>query len=437
MAVSVENIGHGTLSENHRPPEDHDDTGIKTSLPTRDDRPLQKSQSHAEERPAIAASPRSSSSMPSSPEPLLWTRAAQKRTRPIHDVDGPHTEFLSCKKRRLRRDLITSRLSRPYSMPATHIIHREASASGDKRFMKLAAVARSKKLNAVVVPTPEDYGTRMPTNPNTGCRPQRGPVVPLNQTGSHHMQASSEIVRRAAILNRIRLRVRDERRGSVGLSGVAEAPSVVVSNEQGMVVSNRSQVGNDRPLMMNACCPQGPVAMSRNWDSTTAGPAAEAHEQNHNPNNTNTSDTLPPNPSSTASAADVLHLGRLSPRLKPLRSPELRPFSASSSRGAQITRPMDEDQLDDDSLSFPGSSVLFAADDDEAGGSSLDGDEDDDIYADFSIIFGGGGGPTGNEDSGGDGGGGDGGGGVHHVPVGTEHFEDYMDDLDGIPWAVR
>lgn len=265
-------------------------------------------------------------------------------------------------------------------MPATHIIHREASAAGDQRFMKLAAVARSKKLNAVVVPTPEDYGTRMPSNAGK----QQGPVVPLNQTGSHHMQASSEIVRRAAILNRIRLKVRDDWRGSMSEVG---PPCVVVSDEQGKIVT-------DRPLMNAAMC-------SQEAPSTQREIAAET-ESNQNP--------------STA-AADVLHLGRLSPRLKPLRSPELR-----ASRGTQITRPMDDDQLDDDSLSFPNNSVLYA---DEAADCSLE----EDVYADFSVIFGGG-----DSEDEGDGLMGNAGG---QPFAATEHFEDYMDELDGIPRAVR
>lgn len=325
--------------------------------------------------------------------------AAEKRRRPTHDVDGPHTELLGCKKRRLRRDLITSRLSRPYSMPATHIIHREASAAGDQRFMKLAAVARSKKLNAVVVPTPEDdYGTRILSGANAGYRRQRqaqGPVVPLNQTGSHHMQVSSEIVRRAAILNRIRLKARDER-------------------SWGSLTDRRWKVMNTTGGSEEEASTAGSSSSGR---ETTAATTATAAEET-GPNST---------------AADVLPLGRLSPRLQPFRSPELR-----AARGQQITKVMDEDQLDDDSLSFPGNSVLlFADEDEEAAADACLGEVD--VYADFSIIFGGGGengsgvaDDPGNSNSNNH-------GGVSSVVAcaGTEHYEDYMDDLDGIPRAVR
>jgi uncharacterized membrane protein YgcG len=61
-----------------------------------------------------------------------------KRQRHRLDVDGPNTADLCCKKRRLRTVLITSRLSQPYSQPATHILNREGQKHGDKRFLKMA-----------------------------------------------------------------------------------------------------------------------------------------------------------------------------------------------------------------------------------------------------------------------------------------------------------
>ncbi|KAM5354029.1 hypothetical protein ACJ41O_000679 [Fusarium nematophilum] len=65
-------------------------------------------------------------------------RHGVKRRRGASDVDGFNTAGLSVKKRRLRADLITSRLSQPYSQPATHILNREGQESGDKRFLKMA-----------------------------------------------------------------------------------------------------------------------------------------------------------------------------------------------------------------------------------------------------------------------------------------------------------
>ncbi|KND90760.1 hypothetical protein TOPH_04571 [Tolypocladium ophioglossoides CBS 100239] len=52
---------------------------------------------------------------------LLNPHTGVKRRRSRLDVDGPNTAGLSSKKRRLRFHLVTSRLSQPYSYPATHI----------------------------------------------------------------------------------------------------------------------------------------------------------------------------------------------------------------------------------------------------------------------------------------------------------------------------
>lgn len=54
----------------------------------------------------------------------------RKRSRAMADVDGDNSDTRQRKKRRLRRDLITSRLSRPYASPATHIISRNAVKLG-------------------------------------------------------------------------------------------------------------------------------------------------------------------------------------------------------------------------------------------------------------------------------------------------------------------
>ena len=52
---------------------------------------------------------------------LLNPPTGVKRRRSRLDVDGPNTAGLSFKKRRLRFQLVTSRLSQPYSHPATHV----------------------------------------------------------------------------------------------------------------------------------------------------------------------------------------------------------------------------------------------------------------------------------------------------------------------------
>lgn len=68
----------------------------------------------------------------STPSPIKFSFSAAckqilslKRRRPLWDVDGSHT--IGKKKRRLRLHLITSRLSRPFSSPATNIADRGGS----------------------------------------------------------------------------------------------------------------------------------------------------------------------------------------------------------------------------------------------------------------------------------------------------------------------
>ncbi|KAJ0297964.1 hypothetical protein COL5a_009951 [Colletotrichum fioriniae] len=131
-----------------------------------------------------------------SSQPSSFNRV--KRARAESDVDGPYTAGLSCKKRRLRLHLITSRLSQPYSLPATHIINREAGPLGDKRFVKLAAVA---------------------TSPDVG---------------KQGLLRESSIMLRAAVLNRIRLRVRNEatQRGDIGIAVTAANAAVLHHGQQ-------------------------------------------------------------------------------------------------------------------------------------------------------------------------------------------------------------
>src|SRR5277367_2581718 len=60
-----------------------------------------------------------------------------KRRRPLWDVDGGTSE--GKKKRRLRLNLITSRLSQPFSIPATNIVNRGIS--------KIAIWAKGRRLD--------------------------------------------------------------------------------------------------------------------------------------------------------------------------------------------------------------------------------------------------------------------------------------------------
>ncbi|KAJ3574483.1 hypothetical protein NPX13_g4350 [Xylaria arbuscula] len=119
-----------------------------------------------EEEPAEMVASKHSSSA----QLVLDSRQQMKRIRTSDDVDGPGTAALSCKKRRLLLHLVTSRLSRPFSLPATHILIRE---SGDN----MPVLHRIQQLTAL------------------GARRAAG-----------HQGAL--LVRKAAILNRIRIGVR-------------------------------------------------------------------------------------------------------------------------------------------------------------------------------------------------------------------------------------
>lgn len=88
---------------------------------------LQVSETASLEPPLHALHPASSWQSPftkgpfSSSQPTeMVTRQVLKRSRPQEEIDR-FGEGASRKKRRLRHDLVTSRLSRPYATPATHI----------------------------------------------------------------------------------------------------------------------------------------------------------------------------------------------------------------------------------------------------------------------------------------------------------------------------
>ncbi|KAK4174334.1 hypothetical protein QBC36DRAFT_42876 [Triangularia setosa] len=292
----------------------------------------------------------SPSSLPVRPRPNL------KRRRPDSDVDGYNTASMSCKKRRLLRQFVTSRLSAPFSLPATHILNREVVASGDKRFLKLAAIMATRKLQPQPPPPPQ--------------------VSP------------DSFLRRQAIFNRCRLRMATEgmARGGGGSNG-PERPAVL--QQPG---AEGAGFGLMRALHPSAGVSTPTISVSPQPPSWSPKPAAAPSSP------PNRSPPLGP----TASGASPTRLRIPSPRLRPLRSPELR-----------VTRPAlaldDMEDLDDDSVAFP-TSVH----------ESRYGDEPDEVYADFGLIFGGGG--EGNESD-------------EEGPA--EQFEDYMDDLDGIPWNVR
>ncbi|XXH04500.1 hypothetical protein Hte_010916 [Hypoxylon texense] len=328
------------------------------------------------------------------PSPLALRPA--KRGRALHDVDGPGTGSLSCKKRRLRLHLVTSRLSQPYSWPATHILNRE---SGDDdspvlgRFLlKFAAVG----------------------------------AAALKKAGHQ-----SAIVRKAAILNRVRIGVRQAAvlRGHTVLAGMAARGNSLSHGLQLVTTSNSATgarfPGNappyDHPYDLpypippvwrphtTAFHPASPSSSSsssftspvssasgREGGSTSNARAAPGETQradtNSNPTTAITASSQPPPVASLRR--------RTSPPPKPPNMPSQR------------------EQEEED--------VAFPSPDLETRYADFSDDDLDDVYADFGVLFGSGSGsPEGGSGSSNEGAG------------GGEHFyEEYLDELDGLRWVA-
>ncbi|OTB07903.1 hypothetical protein M426DRAFT_19458 [Hypoxylon sp. CI-4A] len=291
------------------------------------------------------------------PPTVLALRPA-KRVRALHDVDGPGTGSLSCKKRRLRLQLVTSRLSQPYSWPATHILNRE---SGDdapmlSQFLKFAAVSALKR-------------------------------------AGHQ----SSLVRKAAILNRVRIGVRQAAvlRGHTVIAGMAARGNHLSHGLQVITSSNRE---------VNAIFP----ALGPNPYDQPVPPAWRPHTTAFHPPFPGWS---PPDPgastrSSSAAGTAASNLSAAVPR----KSPSPRP---STPAGTTNTSPGLEDENED---------VAFPSPDLESRYVDLSDDDMDDVYADFGVLFGSGARSP-------EGGGGESAGGEHF-------YEEYLDELDGIRWVA-
>ncbi|RKU44114.1 hypothetical protein DL546_002743 [Coniochaeta pulveracea] len=298
---------------------------------------------------------------------LSTPEQALKRRRPTSDVDGPNTATLGCKKRRLRRNLITSRLSRPFSLPATHIINREFAAINDKRFLKLSAILSARWRIATAA----------------------APVHPVNHS------SPSGLLRRAAMINRLKQRLRERAMegGDLKMADMATNAAVVQESQVlGVMAGAR--------FPTSSWCQVAPMPLLHiPGPGTHTPPTAQAAAQSRlSPH----SSQVKPMVVRATSAGGKLSR---SPRMKPVRSPDLR-----SSRPPAIVAGLDDDEyLDDEEASFPTSEYESRYDLAE---------EPDDVYADFGIIFSGG-----NVDDFADGEG--------------DHYDDYMDDMDGIPWTVR
>lgn len=298
-------------------------------------------------------------------------RQGVKRRRALSDVDGPHTAGLGCKKRRLRRNLITSRLSKPFSMPASHIINRESVALGDRRSLKLTAILSARRIHS-----------SMTTSGH-----------PSSQANKAYYASPSSLLRRAAIVNRFRLGV---------LNGELERGSDLVNmlTKDNATLSERSRGAGP---VVGARFPANP------WPGSgplIPGLRLPLSGQRVLPEPLSPETVLqrmplgPPPPKVTVdTAVSPMPKVARSPRLKPVKSPLLR-----------SPRPWDEEEyFDEEETAFPTMEYESRYESTE---------ETDHVYADFGVIFGGG-----SADG--------------HSDEEPDHYDDYMDELDGIPQTAR
>ncbi|KAF4961051.1 hypothetical protein FSARC_10285 [Fusarium sarcochroum] len=282
-----------------------------------------------------------------------------KRPRGTSDVDGFNTADLSVKKRRLRADLITSRLSQPYSQPATHILNREGQEAGDKRFLKMA--------------TSVDLARRIA-----------------------HLHATSFL--RFSTMNRLRKRLSLGQPASGGRRYEQEIAAITSKSTGKSTLRHQILQDPSSSKSLNICPtgtgiigPPGVIASTRPQPSPL-GPKSFQHSK---PTVCRFSKPAAlPLPVSDVAATKK----RTSPRLFPIRSPELRP-----------TAPLPPlDDLEEDSFAY-----MHPADDDW----DDVGDDQESVYSDFSVLFGQNSESTGGEDD--------------------RSYEEYLDELDGICWMSR
>ncbi|KAI8961045.1 hypothetical protein F5Y11DRAFT_244233 [Daldinia sp. FL1419] len=279
-----------------------------------------------------------------------------KRGRALHDVDGPGTGGLPCKKRRLRLHLVTSRLSLPFSWPATHILNRE---SGDdspvlSHFLKFAAIGSLRKAG--------------------------------------HQSA---LIRKAAILNRVRIGVRQAAalRGHTVIAGMA-ARGNSLSHGLQLVTTSSSSTGA-----------RFPGHIPSPYDHPMP-PAWRPHTTSLHPS------SIGPNP-----LVRCISTSRKGSPENRSPSPAATCPSPPPQPNIQSSTPDPPTQVEDDDIAFPSPDL-------ETRYADFSDDDLDDVYADFGVIFGSG--ARSPED----------GSGNSETTSGEHFYEEYLDELDGIRWIA-
>ncbi|KAI1758731.1 hypothetical protein GGR53DRAFT_210996 [Hypoxylon sp. FL1150] len=302
--------------------------------------------------------------------PRLSPRPA-KRGRALDDVDGPGTGGLPCKKRRLRLALVTSRLSQPYSWPATHILNRE---SGDdapmlSRFLKFAAMGTLKRAG--------------------------------------HQSA---LVRKAAILNRVRIGVRQAAvlRGYTVLAGMAA---------RGNSLSHGLQLVTTSSGATGARFPGNAPPYDHPYDLPyPIPPVWRPHTTAFHPSpSSSPTSSAPGRESSTKNTKGI---EKENPGFMPATALSRTPSSSLKVTSPPLRQPIIQSQREEEE------DVAFPSPDLETRYTDFSDDDMDDVYADFGVLFGSG---SGSSES----------GSGSTEGTGGEHFyEEYLDELDGLRWVA-
>ncbi|KAI8625632.1 hypothetical protein F5Y19DRAFT_261759 [Xylariaceae sp. FL1651] len=329
-----------------------------------------------------------------SPDPDTLTLALRpaKRTRPLHDVDGPGTDKLPCKKRRLLLHLVTSRLSQPFSLPATHILIRESSDN----------------------------------------MPVLHRIQQLASLGARRVGHQSSLVRKAAILNRVRIGVRQAAvsRGHTIMADLAARGNALNHGLQLVTMPSSGSMGARYPGTSMEMAAN--VTPARNTSATKPiPPVRRLHTTScHSPiahgSDTDTRPRTPPTPDQesgvyhSVSAAHVCGHTRMqretfkeSARVPSTVPRYVPPVPVTTSKPASHTYADISDE--EDNTAFPASNFRDRYAD-------LSDDDMDDVYADFGVLFGSGARSPEARTVG--------------SPAEEQFYEEYLDELDGIPWVA-
>ncbi|KAI1161898.1 hypothetical protein F5B18DRAFT_653184 [Nemania serpens] len=338
---------------------------------------------------------------PAGPTALALRPNLKKRVRLPDDVDGPGTATLPVKKRRLLLRLVTSRLSRPFSLPATHILIRESSDN-------MPVLHRIQQLAMTL--------------------------------GARRAGRETALVRKAAILNRVRIGVRQAAmsRGHVIMADLAARGNTL---DHGLLLVTTAASGDMGAMYPVAGGGQGLVALRGHGPGHGPGivpPVWQPHTTSFHPLLTH--DHYQQHLTRGVDAtkrSEMRHVGanqagihsydsaaahmRTDPH--PQKEAHAEPERCASSplrhiASAPAIPPAHAADASDeeDNTAFPSSSFCDRYAD-------LSDDDMDDVYADFGVLFGSGA-CSPEARAGGS------------PPIEEQFYEEYLDELDGIPWVV-